>query len=226
MISFPVLFVNFKTYQEATGKNAVLLAGKIESAARQSGRSAVVVAQPADILRVSSSVSLPVFAQHIDPVDFGSNTGSILPESVKESGASGTVLNHAERKLSNDVLEKSIARAKNLGLMVLACAETAERAKLIASFRVKPDFIAIEPPELIGGEISVSTAKPSLISDSVNAVNSVSKIPVLTGAGIKNSADVSKAVALGTVGVFVASGIVKAKDPKAACLELFSGFNK
>ena len=94
----------------------------------------------------------------------------------------------------------------------------------IASFSVKPDFIAVEPPDLIGGDVSVSTAKPELISDSVKAVHAVASIPVITGAGIKNSADARKALELGTEGVFVASGIVKAQNPEKAIDELLEGF--
>jgi triosephosphate isomerase len=149
----------------------------------------------------------------------------MLPEAVKEAGAKGTILNHAEHKLPDDVLEKSIARAKQAGLLVMACAESTARAKKIASFGTKPDLIAIEPPELIGGNISVSTAKPEIISDTVRAVHSVAKIPIITGAGIKNGMDVKKSISLGCKGVFVASGIVKSGNQKKAIAEIISGFD-
>ena len=164
------------------------------------------------------------FAQHVDAVGYGSNTGSILPEAVKAAGAKGTVLNHAEHKLSDEILEKSIAMAKEAGLLVMVCAETTARAKSIAAFKIKPDFIAIEPPELIGGNISVSTARPQLISDAVKAVHEIAKIPVITGAGIKNGVDVKKAIELGCKGVFVASGIVKSANKKKAIEDILSGF--
>ncbi len=226
-LTLPVLFVNFKTYAEATGKNALSLAKKAESVALEKNASIALVVQAADITLVSNAVKIPVFAQHVDPIGFGSNTGSVLPEAVKEAGAVGTVLNHAENKRSNEFLQKAISRAKQAGVGVMACAESLERAKQIASFAEKPLLIAVEPPELIGGNISVSTAKPQLITDSVKAVKQIDPgIEVITGAGIKNVADVKKALQLGTKGVFVASAIVKAANQKAAIEELISGFKK
>ena len=222
-LGFPVLFINFKTFKEATGANSIRLASMAKKISSRTKKNIVIVCQPTDLQKISG-LGIATFSQHVDPISYGSNTGSILPEAVKEAGARGTILNHAERKLSDEILEKSISRAKDVGLIVMACAETTSRAKKIASFRIKPDLIAIEPPELIGGNISVSTAKPGLISDAVDSVHSIAKIPVITGAGIKNGADVKKAIELGCKGVFVASGIVKSQNKKEAIEEILSGF--
>jgi len=224
-LDLPVLFINFKTYSESTGKNAIVLAKKAQKIADEESVSIVLVVQAVDIEAVSKTVKLPVFAQHIDPVSFGSNTGHILPKAVKEAGAVGTVLNHAENKRDNAFIEKAIGKAKEVGLIVMVCAEDIERAKQIASFVQKPNFIAVEPPELIGGDISVSTANPEFITDSVNAVKEIApEIEVITGAGIKNNSDVKKALELGTKGVFVASGIIKADNQIAAIKDLVEGF--
>lgn len=223
-IDLPVLFINFKTYEQSTGKNAVSLAKVAEAAAKEANASVVLVVQATDIRVVSQAVSLPVFAQHIDPIEFGSGTGHVLPEAVVEAGAVGTILNHAENKRPNDFLEKAIVRAKSVGLIVMACAETVARVKEISSFSATPNFVAVEPPELIGGDISVSTAKPELITGSVKAVKDIApEVEVITGAGIKNSADVRKAIELGTKGVFVASGIVKASDQSQAIKSILEG---
>ncbi len=220
----PVLFINFKTYEEGTGENALALARTAEKAAREKNAAVCLVVQAADIRLIAESVSLPVFAQHLDPIEFGSHTGHILPESVKAAGASGTVLNHAENKRENGFLQKAISRAIAAGLKVMVCAENAQCAKEIASFPSKPDFIAVEPPELIGGNVSVSTARPEMISDSVREIRSIAPIPVITGAGVKGTEDVRKAIELGTAGVFVASGVVKAGDKEKAILSLLAGF--
>ncbi len=220
----PILFINFKTYEAGTGSKALELALLAEKIAKTKKASIALVVQATDIRLIAGRVSLPVFAQHVDPIEFGSNTGRILPEAVVEAGAVGTVLNHAENKRDDEFLKKAIARAKSVGLKVMVCAEDVNRAKRIASFEVKPDFIAVEPPELIGGTVSVSTARPELISDAVREIHSIADIPVITGAGIKNSADVMRAIELGTVGVFVASGIVKSADKEKAILGLIAGF--
>ena len=216
------LFVNFKTYEDGTGAKALSLA-KLMSTFYTGEVEIIPVCQSADLKEISQTVSLKTFAQHADPVSFGSNTGHVLPESLKLSGAFGTVLNHAENKRDNAFLEKAIKRCMETGLKVMVCAENLARAKEVAKF--SPDFIAIEPPELIGGNVSVSSAKPELISGAVKEIHKINpKIIVITGAGIKNSEDVAKATELGTSGVFVASGIVCAKDKEYAIRELLSGF--
>ncbi|MEM1816392.1 MAG: triose-phosphate isomerase, partial [Desulfurococcaceae archaeon] len=96
-------------------------------------------------------------------------------------------------------------------LEVLACADVPETGAAIAVLR--PDMVAVEPPELIGTGISVSKAKPEVITNSVKLIREVnSEVKILTGAGISTGEDVYVAIKLGTVGVLVASAIVKAKD--------------
>jgi len=57
----------------------------------------------------------------------------------------------------------------------------------------------------------------------VNLVKKISpKVKVLTGAGISTGEDVKKALELGTVGVLLASGVTKAKDPEKAIRDLVS----
>lgn len=220
----PALFINFKTYEQATGTRALELAKIAEAISQQENKSIVLVVQPTDLRMIANSVSLPVFAQHIDPVTYGAHTGAILPEAVKQAGASGTILNHAENKRSNDFLEKAIIRAKECSLTVMCCAESLERAKQIANFGTKPDIIAIEPPELVGSGIAVSKVKPGLIVSIIEEISKIADIPVIAGAGIKDASDVKKALELGCSGVFVASAIVKAEDKKKAILNLLSGF--
>lgn len=216
------LFVNFKTYEEATGKKAFSLA-KLLSSFSDGEVDIIPVVQSIDLKEIASGISLNIFAQYVDPVSFGSNTGKIMPSAVKATGAVGTVLNHAEFKVNNEHIKNAVELCKKIGLKTLVCAEDKKRAVEIAKF--SPDFIAVEPPELIGGDVSVSSSKPELIESSVKAIHKVnSKIIVITGAGIKSAKDVSKAIELGTKGVFVASGIVKAPDREAAVRELLSGF--
>ena len=87
-----------------------------------------------------------------------------------------------------------------------------------------PTFVAVEPPELIGGDISVTTADPKIVSDTAEAIKQLNpNVKVLTGAGVKNGQDVAKAIELGTDGVLLASGVTKAEDPKSVLLDLVSG---
>ncbi len=219
----PMLLINFKTYAQGTGKKALALARIADSAARKKGANIVLSVQPTDLREVARSVSLHVYAQHMDPVTPGSHTGWILPEAVKDAGARGTLINHSEHNIDRKSISENVRKCRELGLVSVCCAATPKIAKELAAFG--PDFIAIEPPELIGGDVSVSKARPEIISDTVRAVRGVNpKVRVLCGAGVNSAGDVSKALQLGAEGVLVASAIVKSDNPEKAMLDLISGF--
>jgi len=208
----PMIIVNFKTYLESTGANALSLAKQAEKASKETGACIVVAPQPVDLAKIAAAVEIPVFAQHIDPIKPGSSTGHILAESVKEAGAVGTLINHSERQLRLIDIEATIALCREKGLTSCVCANNPAVSAAVAA--MQPDITSMEPPELIGSGISVSKAKPEVVSDTVNLVHKINpKMTILCGAGISTAEDVSIALKLGTRGVLVASGIVKAKDP-------------
>jgi len=220
-MNLPTIIVNFKLYEQGTGQSAVELAKIHEKVAHETGASIGVAVSALDLVRVVDSVDIPVFAQHVDLVEYGSFTGHVLPHEVKEIGAYGTLLNHAERQLGDHELRDSIKKAKDSGLYVVACANTPEAAEKIVDW--EPDLVAVEPPELIGGDISVSKAGPEIIEDSVKLIG---QNKVLVGAGIKDPEDVSIALQLGACGVLLASGVVKSDDPFGALMGLVSGLKK
>jgi triosephosphate isomerase len=215
----PIVIVNFKTYPQGTGIKALTLSNIAKTVSVKSGIYIAVAPQFTDITKVVKNIGIPVFAQHIDPISPGSHTGHVLPEAIKESGAIGTLINHSERRLPFKDIELAVKRARELGLISVVCADTPETASEVASF--KPDMIAVEPPELIGSGIPVSKAKPEVVTNTVSLVRKVdSTITILCGAGITKGGDVSAALMLGTEGVLIASGIVKAKDPREALLDI------
>jgi triosephosphate isomerase len=208
----PLIIVNFKTYLEATGEKAVELAKKAEKVSIETKVSIGVAPQFTNISTVANAVNIPVFAQHIDPIQPGSHTGHVLAEAVKETGAIGTLINHSERQLKLSDIDAIIRITRKKSLVSVVCANNPDISAAVAS--LKPDVIAIEPPELIGTGIPVSKAKPEVITDTIRLVREVNeKVVILCGAGITRGEDVKSALRLGTQGVLVASGIVKAKDP-------------
>jgi triosephosphate isomerase len=210
--------VNFKTYFEATGKRALELAKKAEKVSVETDVCFGLAPQFVDIASVANTVALPVFAQHVDPISPGNYTGHVLPEALKEAGAVGTLINHSERRLKLADIELAIAEARDANLLSVVCANTANVSAAVAA--LQPNMIAVEPPELIGTGIPVSKAKPEVVSGTVEAVKKINpKVVVLCGAGITVGEDVSAALKLGTEGVLVASGVVKAKDPYKVMLE-------
>jgi len=206
-----MIIVNFKTYSEATGRRAVELARKAEKVSNETKVFIGVAPQFADIATVAQAVKIPVFAQHIDPIKPGSFTGHVLAESVKEAGAMGTLINHSERQLKLSDINDVVNVARENRLLSVVCANNPDISAAVAALR--PDMIAIEPPELIGTGIPVSKAKPEVVTGTIRLVREVnSKVTILCGAGISHGDDVAAALRLGTEGVLVASGIVKAKD--------------
>jgi len=220
----PIILVNFKAYPEALGRKAVDLASWCAEVAEETGRSLAVAPSALDLALVAKSVRIPVFAQHLDPAEAGKATGWVPPEAAVAAGAVGTIVNHSERKVAWEEMRDLIARCRQLGLDVVACADDVAEAETAAS--LGPDYLAIEPPELIGGDVSVTTAKPEIISAAVARIRAVNpKVPVLCGAGVKRGKDVAKALELGAVGVLLASGVVKAKDPAKALRDLAKGLS-
>lgn len=211
----PILITNFKCYQESTGARAVELAKLHERVANELGVNVAVVGMALDLPMLAMSVSIPVLSQHLDGLDWGAYTGLIPVEVARSVGIDGSMLNHSERRISDSEIGRTLERMKALNMLSLVCAENNEEGKKFAEMGA--DFIAIEVPELIGGNVSVSMAHPELI---VEAVKVIGPGKVIVGAGIKTSEDVRKALELGAVGVLVSSGIVKAADPLAALREL------
>jgi len=208
----PIIIVNFKTYLESTGKKAVELAQQAEKVTKETGVMIAVAPQFVDIAKVVESVEIPVFAQHIDPIKPGNCTGHVLAESVKEAGAVGTLINHSERQLKLSEIDAIITLAHEKGLTSCVCANNPNVSAAAAAMR--PDIVSIEPPELIGTGIAVSKAQPQVVTNTVKLVRQINaNVTILCGAGISQGEDVSMALKLGTQGVLVASGIVKAKDP-------------
>lgn len=211
-----MIFVNFKTYQQGTGEAALVLAKICQEVEKTTGVKIIPVVQTADIFRLTSQ-GLTVWAQHVDSVDFGPYTGQILSQAILKANAQGTLLNHSEKKLSLDKIKKILPGLKSL--QTLVCAESVEEGQQIAE--LKPDFLAYEPSELIGGEVSVSESRPGIIQEFVEKIRD---LPVLVGAGIHQQNDVKKALELGAKGILVSSDVVLATNPQQELLDLAGGF--
>lgn len=211
-----IYVINFKAYEEGTGERALQLAKIIERVSRETGKEIIACVQPTDIARIIEKCQAKVFAQHIDPVSPGSHTGWLTPFAIKSVGASGALINHSERPLPLEEIRKRIDACRYHGLESIVCSPTPEDCAKISA--LKPDYIAVEPPELIGSGIPVSKAKPEVIIESKKAV----RVPLLCGAGINDGSDARRARELGADGVLVASAIVKAKDREAALRNLVS----
>lgn len=160
-----------------------------------------------------------VLAQHVDAAAAGSTTGFIIPELLRSAGIAGSIINHSEHRLEPKTIREAVVRLRECGMISVVCAKDANEAGAYA--KIAPDYVAIEPPELIGSGRSVSTYRPTLISEAARIVREAATCTLLLcGAGISTPQDVSRAIQLGSAGILVASGIVKSKDPAAALTSL------
>ena len=183
---------------------------------------AIAPATP-DLGRVASAVSIPVLAQHVDAIEPGAHTGSVPPESVAKAGGWGSLVNHSEHPLSSREVDRTVTRLRDLQMTAVVCATDVRASARLA--RSAPPYLAVEPPELIGGKVSVSTARPEVVSGAVTAVRNVAPASVvLCGAGVHDRRDVALAIELGAEGVLVASAVTRAPDPRAAIAELLAGY--
>jgi len=215
----PLIILNFKCYGESIGQNAVKLAKIAEKVSKDVGLSIIVVPTFVDLQRVASEVSIPVFSQHIDPVDLGSHTGFIPPEAVKQAGAAGTLVNHSERRLLMSDVDAVVSRARDVGLQTCVCTNNATVSAAAAA--LSPAMVAIEPPELIGSGRSVSKTRPEVVTSTVELIRKVNDdVIILCGAGITTGEDARAAIRLGADGILLASAFTKASDPAKVLLEL------
>ena len=209
----PLLLINFKCYEEATGEKALKLAKTCEKVSKKYRVNIGVAPQFIDLYEIARKVEIPVFSQHMDPIGWGAYTGHVSPLALKKIGVKGSLINHSERKLSLREIKECVEIARKYKLTSVVCADSLTRGKAIAKFN--PDFIAYEDPFLIGTGKAISRIKPESVKNFVRSIEKVNpKVKVLCGAGITSGEDVKKALELGTKGILVASGVVKAKNPR------------
>ncbi len=206
-----ILFIiNFKNYEEISADNSLRLA-KAASKIAKKHKIKIIVCPPQHLISEVVKIPITVFSQHVDTSKVGSTTGFIVPELLKKSRVSGSLINHSEHRIASKDIEQIVSRLKSLKMISVICVKNVSEAKKYA--KLNPDYIAIEPPELIGSGKAVSREKPEIITNSVKAVKDAkNSTRLLCGAGIVTGDDVAKALELGAHGILVASGIVKAKN--------------
>ena len=205
------------------GEQMLKLAKVIDKVAVKYDVDIIVTPQYTDIkLLADNTERILVFAQHMDYLPVGRGLGSVLPEAVKAAGAVGVMLNHAEKKLTLEEVEKTIVRADEVGLATIVCADTVE--ELVAIAKLSPNLLVAEPTELIG---TGKTSDESYVTETINRVRSINPdIMVLQGAGISNGQDVYNTIKLGAQATGSTSGIIKADDPYAMVEEMIYNLRK
>ena len=205
-----MFIINCKNYEEISGEKIIKFVKTAEKISKKY-KVKIAIAPPQHLIGLVSNSSIPILAQHIDDSKVGSTTGFMIPELLKKSKVRGSLINHSEHRIDSKTISNLVTKLKDLKMISVLCVKDVAEARKYS--KLNPDYIAIEPPELIGSGKAVSKERPELIEKAATAVkSSKNKTKLLCGAGIVSGEDVSKAIELGSKGILVASGIVKAKN--------------
>jgi triosephosphate isomerase (TIM) len=220
----PLFILNLKSYPHRLGAGAAHLGHTFENHLEAAGVAGAIAPAAPDLGLLAHRLTIPVIAQHADPHEAGAHTGYLIPEAIQAVGGRGSLVNHSEHPLSFPLIEETFHRLESLGLVAILCARDVNHSRQLAQLR--PRYLAVEPPELIGGTRSVSTAQPTVVSGTVAAVHQVSpRTQVLCGAGIHDRHDVATALELGAEGILVSSAVAKSEDPAGVIDELLAAFH-
>lgn len=200
--------INCKNYEEISGEKIIKFI-KIAEKVSKKYKVKIAISPPQHLIGLVANSSIQILAQHIDNSKIGSTTGFVIPELLKKSKVKGSLINHSEHRISSKEIQKLVLKLKELKMISIVCVKDVAEVKKYV--KLKPNYIAIEPPELIGSGKAVSKEKPELIAKAAKAVKNTNT-KLLCGAGIVSGEDVTKALELGSKGILVASGIIKAKN--------------
>jgi triosephosphate isomerase len=214
--------INLKNYTEIAGDNTIKIVKDAEKVS-ETLNVEIIISPPQPYLGlITKQTNLKVISQHIDLKKPGSTTGYYIAEIIEKIGAHGSLINHSEHELQIDEIKQSIEKLEKLNMTSFVCVKTIEELKEILSF--KPDFIAIEPPELIGTKKSISSEKHSLIKECHNIIKGDQKSRLICGAGINEKEDIEIALENGASGILVSSSITKSNNWYSKIFELASAF--
>lgn len=217
-IRVPYFEVGTKNY--VYGDQLLEYAIAADKAAEKYDIDVLFICSPVEIRRVCENTkNLIVLAPYMDTLRPGRGMADILPEGLKAAGAQGVVINHCEKPMSLPQMKATIDRAKELDMLVFACADTLAEAKAIA--QLHPDIINPEPSEIIGGGNGVSPM--AYVKDSIKVIKEIyPDIMVEQAAGITNGQQVYDFIMAGSEAAGAASGIMNAEDPVAMIDEMIA----
>ncbi len=173
---------------------------------------------------VENTKNLIVIAPYMDTLRPGRGMADILPEALKAAGAEGVVINHCEKPMSLPAMKATIDRARELDMLVFACADSIAETKAIAE--LNPDIINPEPSELIGGT-SGGVSDMGYVQQVIDEIRKINpEILIEQAAGITNGQQVYNFIMAGSEAAGAASGIMNAKDPIAMIDEMIGAVRR
>jgi len=215
--------INLKNYIETAGDNTLRIVKDAERVSEKLDVEIIISPPQPSLALIAKQTKLKVISQHIDLKRHGATTGFYVAEIIEKVGAIGSLINHSEHSIKTEEIKQLIEKLKEINLLSFVCVKTVEELKEILKF--EPDFIAIEPPELIGTQKSISSEKPFLIQKSNELIKQENYgTKLICGAGINKGEDIKMAVENGASGILVSSSITRANNWYDKIFELASAF--
>ncbi len=220
-----MIFVNFKSSLKGTGENALKIVNALAEAQKETEVPIILAPHTLDLFSVAEVWTGEVWAQHAD-YDRGTGRNQVeLLQSWNKGKIKGTFVNHSEHKFEGyNLLAKVVRECEEFAFKTLLFAGSQTEIEKMIELQMKPTYLAYEPPELVGSQdTSVAKAKPEDIKKAAELAQKMG-VPLIVGAGVKDTDDVIKSLELGAVGVAVSSAIINAQDPRKEVLELAKAF--
>ncbi|MBR6917053.1 MAG: triose-phosphate isomerase [Clostridia bacterium] len=205
------------------GERLVEIAKGFDVLSEKYGIDVILDIPDTEIRSVASAVKrVHVYSQHMDAISVGRGMGRTLPEALKDAGAVGCMLNHAEHKLTLDEIAEAIRRADEVGLATIVCADSIDEVKAVA--KLSPNILVAEPTELIG------TGRPAdreYVDEVIKVIKEINPdiMPFLS-AGISCGNDCYNIIKAGSSASGCSSAIAKASDPLALAEEMISAVRR
>ncbi len=218
-IRTPFFEIGTKNY--VYGDTVLEYALAAEEASKQYDIDVLFTLPVVEMRRVAERTSrLILIAPYMDTLRPGRGTADILPEGIYAAGARGVVVNHCEKPMSLPQIKATIERARELDMLVFACADTTAEAEALA--HLHPDILNPEPTELIGGGTG-EVSDMGYVAETLRRVKAIDpSILVEQAAGITTGQQVYDFLMAGSEGAGAASGICKAVDPIATMYEMIA----
>ncbi|MFC6872842.1 triose-phosphate isomerase [Halobellus marinus] len=222
-LEYPYFQINFKIYPGTTGEDGLEFARLIERVERETGANFVLTPQIPDIRLIAEETDLTVTAPYMDAVEPGRGMGRILPETIREAGAEGVVINHAENRETLADLARKIERCREVGLDSIVCVDSIAMGEAVAPF--DPDSVVFEKPEDISTDRAITQTHPDLVREFIDVMASENeRTKVLVGGGIGSADDVRLAFEQGADATGAASAVSLADDPETLLTEIGNVF--
>lgn len=211
-----MILLNFESYENGLGNNAVLIAKYAEDISRKLNVSILLAPQFFDLSEVTRSVNIPVYAQHVDNLEGERFTGKVIPKNAFRIGCKGTILDST--KLSYDELVSTVEKCKDVGLKVIIRSTSLHQMEMMKT--LLPDYHLFHPSEADENKFRIQTDGRALLEQSL----AVGGKNMLWCGGIETEKDIEGIIRFGVAGVVLSWQVILSRNPRKVIHDFASKF--